>query len=360
MRILLVFLFLITNLAVVCGQDITAFIDYRGNLQSFDKGIFKQLEHLPVAGYKIGGKTIAYVDHKNDFRVFSDGQTITMVNAADFSYWTTDYLTVFKVASVLYVFDRGEKRTLCYYNTMMTLSDSLLAYFDDAKSSFNIYYNGKVALLEDNFLSKPRAIKTGSNVLSWVNQSGYFNVFYHGNLITLDNIPPITFEAGRDIVAWIDDYTRQFHLFYNGDTAIVETFAPDSFKVGFGIMAYVDQQSNFRIFHDGKTEKLLSNRPEMFAVKGNVIVYAYNNMFNVYYKGNVYNLQNRIPIDFQLGNDGVAWIDDSGRLNLFQKGKIYTVSYEIINRFYLSGNVLKYETGINSVFVFYEGKNYEQ
>lgn len=344
----------------IYAQDITAFVDYRQYLQVFDKGTFKRVEYLPLRSYKIGGKAVAIVDHKNDFRIYSDGKASTLVNAADFSYFTTDYLTSFKVGDVLYVFEKDEKKILSYYNTIFTVNDSLLAWFDDARSNFNIYYNGKTAVLEENFLQKPRAIKSGPNVLAWVNQSGFFNIFHHGTITTLDNIPPFAFEAGRDIAAWVDDYTRQFHLFYKGDTAVIETFAPDSFKVGFGIMAYVDQQNNFWIFHEGKLERFLSNRPEVFAVKGNVVAYGWNNMFNVFYKGETFTLQNRIPRDFQVGNDGVAWIDDSGRLNLFQKGKTYTVSYEIINRYFLYGNTLKWETGINTVNVFWEGKNYEQ
>ena len=81
-------------------------------------------------------------------------------------------------------------------------------------------------------------------------------------------------------------------------------------------------------------------------------------MFNVFYKGQIYTLQNTAPSDFQLGNDGIAWIDDSGRLQLFEKGNTYTVSYEIINNYLLNWDVLKYEVGVNTTKVFYEGKNY--
>jgi hypothetical protein len=94
------------------GQNLAAYTDYRGYLHAFDNGTFHQLEYLPVQSYKYGGSVIGYVDNKNDFRVYSNGQTITMLNAADFSYYMTDYLLAFKVGSVLYVFDQGEKRTL--------------------------------------------------------------------------------------------------------------------------------------------------------------------------------------------------------------------------------------------------------
>ncbi len=340
------------------SQDVTAYTDYRGNLQVFDRGLFRQIEYIKVANYKIGGNTVAYIDNKNDFKIYYDGQTFPMVNAADFSYFVTDYLTAFRVGNVLYAFDKGEKKTLCYYTSILIVNDSLLAYFDDAQSSLNIYYNGRIANAEDALISRPKSIKSGSNIVAWVNQSNYFTIFYHGTTYQLDNIAPRSYQVGRDIVAYVDDYEQHFRLFYKGDTAIAETFEPDSFKVGFGIMAYVDNLGNFRIFNDGVTKKILSDRPDFFYVKGNVIVYSYNNSFNIFYKGEITTLQNIAPVDFQLGNDGIAWIDDSGRLQLFHKGKTYTVSYEVINKYNLNGNVLKYEVGNNTVNVFYNGKNY--
>lgn len=352
--LLLLFLF-INNCK---SQDITAYTDYRGRLQVFDRGLLRQIEYLKVTNYKIGGNTVAYIDNKNDFKIYYDGQTFPLVNAADFSYFMTDYLTAFRVGNVLYAFDKGEKKTLCYYTSILIVNDSLLAYFDDSQSIFNIYYNGKVAVLEDALISKPKSIKSGSNIVAWVNQSNYFTIFYRGTTYQLDNIAPRSFQVGKDIVAYVDDYEQHFRLFYKGDTAIVETFEPDSFKVGFGIMAYVDNLGNFRIFNEGVTKKILSDRPDFFYVKGNTIVYSYNNSFNVYYQGVITTLQNVAPTDFQVGNDGIAWIDDSGRLQLFHKGRTFNVSYEVINKYSLNGNVLKYEVGNNTVNVFYNGKNY--
>lgn len=342
----------------VGAQNVAAYTDYKGNLQVFDGGIFRQLEYLPVTDYKYGGTSVAYIDNKNDFRVYSNGATITMLNAADFSYYVTNYLISFRVGNVLYAFDKGAKRTLCYYTSILAVNDSVLAYFDDSKNTFNAYYDGRIVDLEDSYLDKPKSIKTGANTIAWINQSNYFNVFYHGELLQLDNIAPKQYEAGRDLVAYVDNYTQQFHLFYFGDTALVETFPPDSFKVGFANMAYVDQLGNFRIFDNGASKRILSDRPDFFQVKGSTIVYSYNNSFNVYYDGKVTELQSWAPRSFQLGNDGIAWLGDNGRLMLFHKGTIYTVSYETINDYTLNGNVLKYEVGNNTTTIFYNGKNY--
>lgn len=115
------------------SQNVAAYTDYKGNLQVFDGGMYKQLEYLPVKDYKYGAAGVAYIDNKNDFKIYSNGATISMVNAADFQYDVTDYLIAFKVGNVLYAFDRGQKKTLCYYNSIMAVNDSLLAYFDDSK-----------------------------------------------------------------------------------------------------------------------------------------------------------------------------------------------------------------------------------
>jgi len=339
------------------AQNISAFTDYRGYLQAFDNGQFKQLEYMPVKSYKFGQSAIAYIDNKNDFKIYYNGESTYQLNAADFSYQVSDYLIAYKVGSVLYVFDRGEKKLLSYYNSIVVLEDSLLAFFDDSKYTLSIYYNGKETLLENSLLDKPRSIDAGSNTLAWVNQSGFFNVFYQGRVHTLDNIAPLAYEAGRDLVAYVDDYDQYFHLFYKGDSAIVETFPPDSFKVGYGIMAYVDNLGDFRVFSNGSTRRVLADRPDFFFVKGDIIVFAYNRMFNVIYEGKEYTLENYTPKDFQLGTEGVAWIDESGRLKCFDKGKIYPVSYEIINGYNLTGSVLKYETGNNSLNIFFKGKN---
>ncbi|TAH41297.1 MAG: hypothetical protein EYC69_08390 [Bacteroidetes bacterium] len=343
---------------ITSAQNISAYSDYRGYLQAFDNGMFKQLEYMPVKNYKFGRSVIAYVDNRNDFKIYYKGKSTYQLNAADFSYEVSDYLVAYRVGAVLYVFDNGEKKLLSYYNSMVTLNDSILSYFDDSKYTFSVYYNGREALLENSLLDRPRSVRTGSNTLAWVNQSGFFNIFYRGVTHTLDNIPPLAVEAGRDIVAYVDDFDHYFHLFYKGDTAIVETFAPDSFKVGYGIMAYVDQQGDFRIFENGSTRKILSARPDFFFVKGEIIAYAYNRMFNVWYKGKEYTLENYTPRDFQLGTEGIAWIDESGRLKYFDKGNISTVSYEIITGYNLTGSVLKFETGNNTVSIFFKGQKY--
>ncbi len=340
------------------AQNVAAYTDYRNYFQSFDNGIFRQLEYLPVKSFKVGGAAIAYIDNTNEFQIYADEQKFHQTFAGDLTYFATDYLIAYRVGKVLSVFEKQRTQNLSYYCSMYSINDSLIGFFDDSNYNFSVYYKGIVTPLENSLIEPPKKIKSGSNTLAYIDQSNFFKVFYRGKVFTLDDIPPISFEAGRDVVAYVDDYNQYFHLFYKGDTARIETFAPDSFKVGFGIMAYVDNLGNFRVFNEGATRRLLSFQPDFFKVKGNTVVYGYNGSFNVFYKGEIYTLETYLPTDYQIANDGVAYIDDSGRLKLFLAGKQYTVSYEIINKYKLNGNVVTYSVGTNTTTFFWNGKNY--
>lgn len=353
----LLILFILFSL-VSQSQNLGAYSDYRNYFQAFDNGDFRQLEYMPVKSFKVGGAAIAYVDNTNELQIYADEQKFHQTFAGDLSYFVTDYLVAYRIGKVLAVFEKQYTKNLSYYCSMYSINDSLIGYFDDSNYNFSVYYNGNVINLENALIEPPKKIKTGSNTLAYVNQANFFKVFYQGQTYTLDNVAPVAFETGRDIVAYIDDYNQNFHLFYKGDTARVETFAPDSFKLGFGIMAYVDNLGNFRVFNEGSTRRLLSFRPDFFKVKGNMVVYGSNNNFNVFYKGEIYLLEEYIPASYQIAIDGVAYIDESGRLKLFQNGKTYTVSYEVINKYQLNCNVLTYSVGTNTTKFFWNGKNY--
>ena len=342
------------------AQGISAFSDYRGYFYAFDNGNINKLEYLQITNYKAGSSAIAYIDNRNDFKVYYNGKSSFQLNAADFKYWVTDYLVAYKVGQVLYVNDAGTKKTLSYYNTQMALGDSLISWFDDAQYTFNIYYNGRTAELENSLLEPPRNIKAGSNTLAWVNQSNFFNVFYHGNVMNLDNMAPQEFAVGRDIMAWVDNYTQNFHIFYNGDTATASAFAPDSFKVGYGIMAYIDQLGNFQVFYNGGIRQIIPDRPDFFQVRGNVIIYGYNGTFNAFYQGKTYRIETYIPSSFKIGINGVAYKDPGGLLKFFSKGNTYNASNELINDYSVTGDVLSFNVGTNTSQFFWEGQLYQQ
>ena len=128
-----------------------------------------------------------------------------------FSYYISNYLTAYKVGSVLYVFDKGKTEKVSFFCNQFFVGDSIIAYYDDSNYNLGVFYNGSNETVESSLLASPQTVKAGSNVLAYVNQSGYFKVYYHGEVTDADVSTPVSFEAGRDIVAFVDGYQKYFH-----------------------------------------------------------------------------------------------------------------------------------------------------
>jgi hypothetical protein len=340
------------------SQNLAAYSDYRSYFNVFDNGVFQQLEYLPVKSFKVGAGGVPYIDNTNEFRIYYKGSKFHQTYASDLTYFTSDYLIAYKVGDVLSVFEKGTTKKLTFYCSQFYLDDSLVVYFDDSNYNLSVYYNGSVTELESSMLELPRSIRTGSNIVAYVNQSDYFNIFYKGDVFEIQNSAPLQFQAARDIVAYVDGYTRYFQLFYKGEVAQVDLNAPESFKLGFGIMAYIDYEGSFRVFNNGATRKLISNRPDMYAVKGNIIVYTFNNEFRIFQNGESKLVDDTTPTDYKLGNNGVAYINTSNQLKYYSKGKSYVVSFEPVSKYYINNDVIWYQVGVNTWKVFFNGQTY--
>lgn len=341
------------------AQGIAAYTDYRGAFQVFDRGIVQQLEYLPVKSFQAGGNALAYIDNTGEFQIYYNGRKYHQLYATDqFSYFASNYLMAYQVGSVLYVFEKGKSEKVSFFCNQFFLGDSLVAYFDDSNYNLGVYYNGSNQVVESSLLASPQTVKAGSNVLAYVNQSGYFKVFYHGSITDVDVSTPVSFDAGRDVVAYVDGYQKYFNLFYKGQTAQVDVNAPESYKVGYGNMAYIDYDGNFRIFSNGATRRLLSQKPDFYDVKGNMIVWGYNGEFRAFENGESKLIDDIMPKEFKLSNDGVAYIDVDGVLKFYYNGKRNIVSHETVSKYYVNNDVVWYLVGTNTWKVWFNGATY--
>ena len=188
------------------------------------------------------------------------------------------------------------------------------------------------------------------------------NEFVNADLIAKGISPfnesSVSFEAGRDIVAYVDGYQKYFHLFYKGQIAQVDVNVPESYKVGFGNMAYIDYDGNFRVFSNGSTRRLISQRPDFYEVKGNMIVYGYNSEFRSFANGESVLIDDIMPKEYKLSNDGVAYLDVNGMLKFYYQGKVTLISHETPAKYFIYNDVVLYLLGTNTWKVWWNGNNY--
>lgn len=339
-------------------QNIAAFSDYQNKFYVFDDGKIRQLEYQPVLEYQVGDKCLGYVtngDHLKAYYNHIDYDLGAMVK----SYNVSDNLVSYQVGTQLYVFEDGKKRLLSKFVGNYLAGDSIIAYFDTEFYFFNVYYNGEIYTLEDGLLYENTALfKVGPNILGYIDAFNNFKIFYHGEVIELEQTPSIQGEVGRNIMAYIDPITDFLKVFYKGEVMELENFRPKSYQVGYEKVAYVNNMGDFMLFDDGETYTITNFEPDFYELKDEMLVYHLQDQLYAFYKGETYLIENFIPTSYKWNDDAIVYVDQNGNLKLFMKGEISTLSYEKVNDFKVHRNVVIYNVGMNTTKIYYNGKTY--
>jgi hypothetical protein len=343
------------------AQNIAAYIDYRNYLIVFDSGIKYPVEHNRVKSFKVGGKQVAYVDYLENFKVFYNGNSEVLERMPIGNYEISDYLLVYTLAigSELYVVDKGKQILLTTRSAYHTLGDSIVTFYDLLTQSYKAYYKGKITELDYVDASPPKDEKLSDNTAAFISRTGELRAFWNDTVTQLLLInDPITYQAGKNIVPYIDGYTYSFKAFYKGNTYEVEQNKPISFKTGDDMVAYETNDWTFNVFYNQRITKLSSYQPKFYEVTDSLVIYQEFNAFKVFYKGIIHTLEtNYIPAKYTADFSTLVYFDVQNRLTIFFRGKKNVVTYETVTGFTLYRNALHYRVN-NTDFVYWMGKSF--
>ncbi|HET8963802.1 MAG TPA: hypothetical protein VFM99_07890, partial [Chitinophagales bacterium] len=257
------------------GQNTAAYTDYKNYFYAFDGGPNIELESQPVKSYKVGGNAVAYVNGTDNFRVYYKGETYDLLSIFPQSYQATDNLVVYYRDGILNVFDNGKKTLLSGYTSSYKAGDSIVGFFDMNNSILRVYSHGQVKDLENILGREVDSIKfeVGDNIMAYVNAADQFKIFYQEHILNLESNSPSSFQAGKNIVAYVDGYTQNFKIFYNGMSYTIENMPPASYHIGDDMVAYVSNTGDFKIFYRGQLLKASSFAPVFYDVQDNVMVF---------------------------------------------------------------------------------------
>jgi len=345
----------------VIAQGVAAFSDYQKRFWVFDGGKSRQLEYQPILSYAVGNKSVGYVTNSDHLKVYYnhiDYELGSMVS----SYAVTDHLVTYKINSQLFVFEEGHKQMLSKYVGQYLAGDSLVAFFDTEKRYFQVYYHGQVITLADGLLSDDAGLfQVGSNMVCFRDLYQNFWLFYRGNMVELLRTnEEITSKIGRDVLAFIDPATDYLQVFYQGEVSTIESFRPESFQVGYDKVAYVTNTGDFKLFDHGQVFDVSSFAPDVYELKGDILVYQQQGQLFAFYGGENYLIENYIPSNYKLNYNALAYLDQNGYLRLFKAGERFELSFEKINEFQVLTEAVIFNEGMNTTKVFFDGKTYAQ
>ncbi|MCD4666030.1 MAG: hypothetical protein K8R68_12235 [Bacteroidales bacterium] len=344
------------------AQYLAAFNDNLHRFWAFEVGIFTQLEHLEIQEYQVGGNLIAYIDGGSNLKIYSHGETETLISGSPIKFTATDYLLGYSIYEQLNVYENGKSKVLSTQCDGYIVQDSLIGWHDRINQTIRIYYNGRIFTIEDGLIYNPiKEFKTGDNTAAYVrNSTQEFLVFYLGEVYVLDQyVEEMVFEAGRDIVAYIDVPDQAFKVFFRGEEYEIESFKPKSFKVGDEIMAYVDNLGKLKLFENGEVVTLSNFEPQFYSITDRVIVFEEQGFFKTYCNGQVYVVERYIPQPYRVDYNSIAYLDQNRFVKAFQQCEPVNISFEKVNEISLIRDLIIYVVGINKTKIYFNGQVYE-
>jgi len=358
-----IFLITITCLQIIgYGQYLAAYNDYLQRFWAFEAGTFKQLEHLEIQEFQVGGIVIAYIDNGSNLKVYRNGEVENLMQGAPIKFEATDYLLGYSMYEQLNVYDNGNKQVLSTSCDGYIIKDSLIAWHDRIQNTIDVYYNGQTTTILDGLIYNPLGkFKAGDNTLAFVHTSSKsFYLFYLGELQILDDfVQELRFEAGRDIVAYIDVPDQAFYVFFRGEIIELESFAPKSFHVGDEIVAWVDNLGKLKLFDNGEITILSTYEPKYYYVNDRVLVFEEQGFFKTYCNGEIYVIERYEPQPYILDYNTIAYLDQNRFVKVFQNCESKPISFIPVKEISLIRDLVIYVEGVNKTKIYFNGEVYE-
>jgi hypothetical protein len=350
------------NLVEAYSQQLAAFSDYRRHFMIFDNGQIKELDHLPAQSFRAGANCVAYVTNSGRFNVYYNRNVFTLSDNFVSKYFVSSNLMTYFVYDQMFVFDSGVTHLLSGKVKSYAIGDSILAFFNENTHSSHVYYKGEILTIERSLTGSPiLEFKAGDNLIAYYNtNTKYLKAFYNGRLWNiLKSSAMVPFAPGRNMLAYIDKSRNSFHVFNNGNSFQLEDYQPKSFQAGDDLVAYIDHLGEFKVFYQKKIITLSSFEPDFYDVKDSLVIFAELGYLKVFYKGEIVEFGNYVPTEYQAKENMLVFIGPNGWLKAFCNGKFIKVTSDFINSYSLNYNNILINTTLNKIKVYSNGKIHE-
>ncbi len=208
------------------------------------------------------------------------------------------------------------------------VSNNMIAYEDNA-GNFKIYhkhYVHQVCSFASTYLV--------SDNLATVSMNTQLKVFDDGTIKNL-TVNLSEYYMGDDVVVWFDDYEKRLKAYYEKEIYdLDDALATDTINevhVGENIVAFVDSQGYLNIFYTGESERICYNeRVKSIAVGRDIVAFVEEpvNNFQIYYFGDLSELESFEPVSYKTGDGFVAYVDVNSYLKVFSNFKTEIVSFD--------------------------------
>lgn len=336
------------------AQGLSAFVNSRGEFYAFDNGNFQMLHHLPPEQFKVGYHHIAFIDHKGQFKVYSEGQLHDLKLSSPDKFYPMHSFLLIENNKVLVLFQDGKKFPLVSnLRHPYSFSDTMIAFVD---------YGGDFKILSNNTLKEishfpPRHMKAGPNNVAYTDQSNAFRYFLDGQTHEIYHEQPAYLLTDGDL--WYKNRANEV-LVFDGElyaTGLERITFKKALNNAFHYVNNIDQLHY--IFYQDQSFQLLENGESIMSTGENLVaINGLNDQFKVWYQGEIHVLENFIPDSFKTARDMIVYTDYDGSLKALIDGNKVNVTDQVITSFVIHGKVIQYVGVTGREVLYYDGHTY--
>jgi hypothetical protein len=259
--------------------------DYNDHFYVFDKGTTHQLESYHIDSIKVGNNYLAYIDKQNNLKIYFEGETKIIEEAAPNKIISTAYSLVYKMEQRLMIYQNGQKKELASWAERFFAGDSIVTWQGKPSLDIMAYENGEIKIIEAATSTKViKGGRVGKDIFAYVDLNNSFKIYYKGQVNETGASDITNYKCGRGIVAYIDKFNSTFNVYNQGDIKIITDRLPKNYTVSENIISFIDADNNFMVYFNGESIKLESFEPEFYQAKDNVVVYYYKPELKVFYQ----------------------------------------------------------------------------
>lgn len=343
----------------VHSQSVNAFEVVVNKLVFFEMGKFSLIEQQAVTNLTVGMNYVTYADSRGDYQVYYKNRKTQLTRGKTEVTMTNNWL-LYRIASVLRVFDQGESTILTSYTGSYGVGDSIIVFQDQIGGHLKYYYKGKIKEFSQalgSYIFNPSTV--GDNVFVFNEQAGVYKAFYQGRFRTiLSTNQRVEFSAGMNLIAYNDPENYSFSIFEKGDIIDLESQFAESYKVGHDFVFYRDNNSVNKVYYRTEIDELGYDLQEI-AVFDSLIFFKEADYAHVWYQGNTIQISNDKVDSYQVSGGNIAYKNSSGGVSAVIRGELVEISRQKVQAYRLVGNTIMLQYTPSSFSVWWNGKMFD-
>jgi hypothetical protein len=176
MKVILCILVILNS---ICFAQIAPFVDFNGQFKTFYKGAIRTLELQGIQSFQAGDGLLQYMDIRGNFKIY-DGESPQLITIQLVNPVSSDNLVAWTIAQNLYTIEGKEKIVLTNNCGEYIVKDSLILFQDTRFKTLNVYYNGEIQQIMQQFSSMVMPNQISENCFAFKDNGEIYKVFMAG------------------------------------------------------------------------------------------------------------------------------------------------------------------------------------